>query len=379
VSKTAYQKCEILAVFSRIQEGPLDLNQQSYRRLISGQSRGFVAGLLRACLRVLSWFYLIVIMLRNLLYSKGWVKAHKANAVVISVGNITTGGTGKTPLVIWLCNLLQDKGVRCAILTRGYKLKKSRLYDEPAILTKSCPDAKVVVNRDRVAGASQAINKFDAEALVMDDGFQHRRLNRDLDIVTIDAMRPFGYEKLLPAGLLREPVVGLKRADAVVITRCDQIDAAELAALQQKIRAADANIVIAHAVHAPVCVKSVEHKQITIEQIKQRNVFAFCGIGNPDAFWGTLSKLGLNLVGSRVYNDHYHYTEDSLTDICEEARYLGANIILTTEKDWTKTGLLMPTDDIVLAYLVVGLEFLTGEDQIRDLIENALAGRFEDK
>lgn len=355
------------------------MNQQSYRRLISGQSRGLVARLLRACLRVLAWFYLMVVMLRNFLYSKRWCKIHHVHAVVISVGNITTGGTGKTPLVIWLCNLLQDKGIRCAILTRGYKLKKSRLCDEPAILTKSCPEAKVVVNPDRAAGALRAIDEFGAETLVMDDGFQHRRLNRDLDIVMIDAMRPFGYGKLLPAGLLREPLVGLKRADAVVITRCDQIDAAELAALQEKIRAANPNLLIAHAVHAPVCVKSVEHRQMTIELIKEKNVFAFCGIGNPDAFWGTLSKLGLNLVGSRVYNDHYHYTEDSLTDICEEARYLGANIILTTEKDWTKTGLLMPADDMVLAYLVVGLEFLAGENEIRDLIEYALARRSAEK
>jgi tetraacyldisaccharide 4'-kinase len=357
----------------------MELNQQSYRKLISGERRGLAAGILRFGLRAASWLYLIVIVLRNSSYCKGRSKTHRVNAAVISVGNITVGGTGKTPLVIWLCGLLRESGTFCAILTRGYKLGKSKLSDEPAILTKCCPQAKVIVNPDRLAGARQGIDEFSAKVLVLDDGFQHRRLHRDIDIVTIDAMNPFGYGKVLPAGLLREPVAEIKRADAVVITRCDQIDGAELTMIEEELRVANPNLVIACSIHAPLCARSVEHKRIAIEELKAKSVFAFCGIGNPDAFFGTISKLGLNIVGSRIYNDHYHYTQASLADICEEARYLNADIILTTDKDWTKTGLLMPAENMLLAYLAVELKFLSGEDKLKALVEDALACRSEEK
>jgi len=194
------------------------LNQQTYRKLISGQSTGWFAASSRSALGVAGAVYTIGIRLRNLLYCKGWLKAHRVNAIVFSVGNITTGGTGKTPLVIWLYNLLRQKNYGCAILTRGYKAtqnskhKTQNYFDEPAILAETCPKAKVIVNPDRVASAAAAVNKFGANVLIMDDGFQHRRLGRDLDIVTIDAMCPFGYGKLLPAGLLREPATALKKS-----------------------------------------------------------------------------------------------------------------------------------------------------------------------
>jgi tetraacyldisaccharide 4'-kinase len=184
--------------------------------------------------------YSLVVRLRNFLYSKRRLKIHTADVPVISVGNITTGGTGKTPLVIWLCNTIYQKSKiknqKCgvAILTRGYKTRGTRdegpfdfaqgrrgTTDELAILAESCPQAKVIVNPDRAAAARRAVG-FCAKVLVMDDGFQHRRLRRDLDIVTIDATCPFGYGRLLPAGLLREPVASLRRADAAVVTRCDQ-------------------------------------------------------------------------------------------------------------------------------------------------------------
>ncbi|MHC4632188.1 MAG: tetraacyldisaccharide 4'-kinase [Planctomycetota bacterium] len=149
------------------------MNQDNFRKLISGQKTGLGAGLLRLLLGVAAKGYSIVIRLRNFLYSRGWLKTHRANAPVISIGNITTGGTGKTPLVIWICRFLQNKNVSCAILTRGYKARGMSdegraTRDEPAILIESCPEAKVIVNPDRVAGAAEAVNKFGAKTLVMD-------------------------------------------------------------------------------------------------------------------------------------------------------------------------------------------------------------------
>jgi len=351
------------------------LNQNSYRRLVSGENKGFVPAIARCVLTALSWPYSMVVRLRNRLYSSGVFKTHNAEAVVISVGNITVGGTGKTPLVIWLANFLAKKNLRCAILTRGYKIKESKLSDEPAVLAKSCPDARIIVNADRIAGANEAVGKFDCHALIMDDGFQHRRMNRDIDIVTIDATRPFGYGKVLPAGLLREPISSLRRADAAVLTRCDQVSEADLTQIEGTIRQVNPDILIARSVHAPVCARSLQAGQIELEQLVGKKVFAFCGIGNPDAFFETIRRLGLKPAGTRIFNDHHPYTPDCLKDMCEEARYLGADMLLTTQKDWNKAALPEPAEGMLTAYLAVELKLLAGKEELIKLIETALAGK----
>ena len=379
------------------------MNQERYRRLVSGASSGLAAAILRCLLEVVAWFYSIVSGLRNFFYSRGCLKTYRADAAVISIGNITVGGTGKTPLVIWLFNKmtqdprLKTQDYKCAILTRGYKttqdprLKTQNYSDEPAILTESCPEARVIVNPNRVAGAAVAVDEFSTKVLIMDDGFQHRRLGRDLDIVTIDAMCPFGYGKIFPAGLLREPIAALKRADAVVITRCGQQGEAELSQLEDKLREVNPDMMIARSLHAPVCVKSIGNKEISIEELKGKKIFAFCGIGNPNAFLNTIRGLGCrrqrsyvpirhNLVGSKIYNDHHHYTNNDIADIYEEAEHLGADLILTTQKDWTKIiadcqSSIVNCQDILWAYLVIELKFIAGEDKLKRLIESALAGK----
>jgi len=347
--------------------------------------------------------------MRNFLYSNGSLKSHHVDAMVLCVGNITTGGTGKTPLVVWLCNQitqnskLKTQNCKCAILTRGYKARAQEnkdLKDEIAILAESCPEAEVIVNPDRVAGAAEAIREFDAQVFIMDDGFQHRALARDLDIVAIDATEPFGYGKMLPAGLLREPVSSLKRAGAVVITRCDQIDGAELNELEKKLRAINPDMVIARSIHAAVSVKypapsvilaqagiqkdgetkdSCLRRNDNIEQLKGKKVFAFCGIGNPDAFLNTIKNLGAELAGSKIYDDHYHYTNACLTEISEQAKGVDANLILTTQKDWTKVipNFKSQISDFKLplpfAYLAIEIKFLAGEDKLTALIKDTLA------
>ena len=353
------------------------MNQDAYRKLVSGESTGLGAGLLRFILGIAAQLYRIIISLRNFLYSKGWLKVHRANAAVISIGNITTGGTGKTPLVIRLCNFLRNSGSKCAILTRGYKADEN-YGDEPAVLAESCPEVEVVVNPDRVSGAVEAISRFGAKVLIMDDGFQHRRLGRDLDIVAIDGTVPFGYGKLLPAGLLREPVAALKRADAAVITRCDQVDEAELTQLEGKLRQINPEMVVARSVHAPVCAKSIDNREINLGELKGKKIFVFCGIGNPDAFLNTVRGLGAKLAGSKVFDDHYHYTDECLADIYEQAERLDADLILTTQKDWVSfspSSMPNASEGVNFAYLAIELRFISGEDKITQLIKNALAGR----
>jgi tetraacyldisaccharide 4'-kinase len=319
------------------------------------------------------------------MYTRGWFKTRRVNALVISVGNITTGGTGKTPLVNWLYNKtvqspkLRSHNFRCAILTRGYKTRKGMLSDEPRILAKNCPEAKVIVNPDRAAAANEAVNQWNANIIIMDDGFQHRRLYRDLDIVTIDATCPFGYGRVLPAGLLREPVTALRRADLVVITRCDKVADAELCNLEEQLHLINPSMSVTRSVHAPVCAQSFGRKEIGLEEIKGKNVFVFCGIGNPDAFLSTIRNLGFNLVGSKVYNDHHCYTNDDVADIHEEARYLSADLIMTTQKDWGKVFesdfAVLNSQDIPFTCLTVELRIVAGEDQITQLIERAFADR----
>ena len=376
------------------------MNQDDFRKLISGQKAGLGAALLRLLLGVAAGGYSIAVRLRNFLYSKEWLKVHRADAAVISIGNITVGGTGKTPLVVWLCKQIisdskfQISNSQCAILTRGYKAAQdSRLQtqdsrqktqdyrDEPAILIESCPEVKVIVNPDRVAGAAEAINKFGAKVLIMDDGFQHQRLVRDLDIITIDGIQPFGYGKMLPAGLLREPIASLKRAGAVVITRCEQVTETELSEIEKKLQLINPDVIIARSIHAPVYVKSTDNKEISLDHLKDKKIFAFCGIGNPDAFLNTIKQLGANLVGSKVYNDHHHYTKDCLADIYEQAEHLKVDLILTTQKDWTKiisdfkSQISDFESSLPFAYIGIEIKFLAGEDKLRGLIEKTLAGK----
>ena len=357
------------------------MNQRDWHNLVSGRRAGLAAAFLRLLLGIAACTYSLVIRLRNLLYSKGCLKAHRTNAAVISIGNITAGGTGKTPLVIWLCNQL-SQNYKCAILTRGYratensKLKTQNFFDEPAILAESCPDAKVIVNPDRVAGAAEAVGRFGTKVLIMDDGFQHRRLARDLDIIAIDVTRPFGYGRILPAGLLREPVAALRRADAVVITRSDQAAEAQLTRLEHKIRHIKADMIIATSIHAPVCAESADAGQISLEELKAKKIFAFCGIGNPDAFLNTIKNIGANLLGSKIFDDHHHYTDDCLAQVCEQAERLEADLVLTTQKDWAKIAPLLSVEKSPpFAYLAIEIRFSAGEDKLRRLIEDTLAGK----
>jgi len=261
----------------------------------------------------------------------------------------------------------------------GKKYAKRNIeIDEPAILAESCPEVKVIVNPDRVAGAIEAISKFGAEVLIMDDGFQHRGLARDLDIVAIDGTQPFGYGRMLPAGLLREPIASLKRAGAVVITRCDQVTETELSEIEKKLSAISPNMIIARSIHAPAYVKTTDNKEISLDHLKGKKIFAFCGIGNPGAFLNTIKSLSCDLAGEKIYNDHYHYTNDCLADIYEQAECLKADLILTTQKDWTKIKrLALLKKDIPLGYIGIEIKFLAGEDKLRDLIEKTLAGKIQ--
>ena len=349
------------------------MDQNAYRNLVAGTDKSWGKKTLRLSLKTVSCAYSAAVRCRNWMYDKHLLKSHRCESSVISIGNITTGGTGKTPLVIWLCKHLNEKEQNTAVLTRGYKTEHGKLTDEPAILAKSCGQASVIVDSDRVRGAQKAITQSNARVLVLDDGFQHRRLRRDLDIIAIDGTCAFGYEKILPAGFLREPLKGLKRADAVVITRYEQASPETTDGIIERIKKINPNILIAKALHEHPFAVMIKGQKLTIEQLREKNIYAFCGIGNPDAFMNNLKNLGLNVVGHKIYNDHHNYSENDITDIYEEARYMDADVVLSTEKDWVKTALLVkPQSDIIFAYLALKLRFIEGGDELKQLVDRTV-------
>lgn len=317
--------------------------------------------------------------LRNLLFAIGVLRRHTVSVPVISIGNITAGGTGKTPLVIWLCNYLRNKGIHSSILTRGYKSHPGQITDEPALLARACPDTDVIVNPNRVAGAKKAISAYQAQALVLDDGFQHQHLKRNLDIVAVDATCPFGYGRVLPAGLLREPKSGLSRADAIIITRFDQADAEQVQQLEKEIQTLVPEIPIAKARHKHTGAITFQNEKLDLDELRSKKIFAFCGIGNPNAFLSCLVKNGLTLSGSQTFDDHHAYTQEEMRQIFEHAQSCEADTILCTQKDWVKSALLSPEiAGMVFAYLAMELDFHEGLDRIMALIDNLFVNELKE-
>ncbi len=358
------------------------MNQNAYRMLISGQNRSWKAKILRGLLAAAAIPYGFAIWIRNLLYDAGIAQSRRLSIPVISVGNLTTGGTGKTPLVIWLCRYLTQKSIRCAVLTRGYKTDGSQetMTDEPAMLAKSCPGIEVIVNPNRVAGARKAIQEFSAEVLVLDDGFQHRRMGRDLNILAIDATCPFGYGKLLPAGMLREPISSVGRADAVVITRFDQTDAEQIDSLKNQIRRYRPDMPVAYAAHRLTHWVSLSQGTIPLERIRGKKLYAFCGIGNPQAFVHCLKQNGLNVVGSRFFNDHHPFALPDIEQIAAKMSACGAELAVCTQKDWVKAALLCKQyNPARFGAVLMELDFAADGGTITALLDNLVTPLMEKK
>lgn len=353
------------------------MNQYRFHQVISGKAKGLGPDIIRSLLRPLAMGYGLGIRFRNRLYDKEILKKHRVSRPVICVGNLTTGGTGKTPLVAWLCTYLaqfrHQRSLRSAILTRGYKNQEDQT-DETALLENKC-NVRVIVNSDRVTGAHQAIALDVVDVLIMDDGFQHRRLSHDLDIIAIDATNPFGYNRLLPAGLLREPISALKRAQCVVITRCDQVPASELDTLEKTLISINSNLVTARSVHTPIKVRFLNESEVPIEHLKGKRLFAFCGIGNPNAFFSTVRQIGATIVGTRVFNDHYHCVLSDIDTLHRQALAVDAEMLLTTEKNFFDVQNVKITPYLPMGYLSVDLTFIQGEDRVKELIEATLNGK----
>ncbi len=277
--------------------------------------------------------YAQITSLRRKMYASGTLSSKAAGVPVIAVGNITTGGTGKTPMVAWIVSQLQQMGAKPAVLMRGYK-SKGGLSDEAELLSQTA-GCNVIANPDRVKGAATAVADG-ANVLVMDDGFQHLKLKRDLDIVLIDATCPFGFGHVLPRGLLREPLRALSDADAIVITRCEAAEENELASLREKLAKLAPGTSLHEAVHQPLHFIGPGGEQHPLTAIDGRKVFELCGIGNPGAFIATLKNLGVRTVGRAILTDHVEYSPQVIEPIRDELAICQPELIVTTQKDYVK-------------------------------------------
>lgn len=314
------------------------MNEQSFRELMSGRSRGPAATLLRGLLWTCSWPYAAAIWLRNQWYDRRSKAASIVGVPVIAVGNLTTGGTGKTPVVAWLVQHLAADGRRPGIVSRGYGADETGENDESRVLRLVCPGVPHQQNPDRVAAARTLVAEHGVDVIVCDDAFQHRRIARDLNIVLIDATNPFGFGHLLPRGLLREPVSSLQRASLVWITRSDHVHEDTLASIETRIQRTHPDLQdrISRVCFEPTTLLNKAGDRLPLSQVQGTRAVIVTAIGNPAAFEETCRRLGASIAARKFFPDHHLFTAHDLNDIQHLAREVHADLILTTLKDLVK-------------------------------------------
>jgi len=306
--------------------------------LVSAKTRGPLSSILRAFLFLLSLVYGLIVIILAGFYRKRPVRFA---AKVISVGNITLGGTGKTAFVEYLAGKLNLQKKKIAILSRGYKRNLKRkgaqaMGDEPAMLEKKLPFARVIVDKNRVNSAFKAINDYALDTLILDDGLQQWRIFKDLEIVTIDISDPFGNYRMLPAGFLREPIGALKRADVFVLTQCGF--GRDISDLIARLKRINSRALIVESTHQPVGFSRIDNPDelLSLDTFKGANAVIFSGIGNPGGFENSVHALGINIARSIRFGDHHDYTHNEIYDIISQAQQNKQELIITTAKDAVK-------------------------------------------
>jgi len=362
--------------------------------------RGKVPSLFRSLFFILSQFYFLAIEVRWLIYRLKLAPQTRMACTVISVGNITWGGTGKTPAVTIIANRLREVGKRVTVLSRGYGRKKKdrksdilvvcngkkllassdEAGDEPYLLSKTLAGIPIIVGKNRIKSGKYAIDRFGTQVLVLDDGFQYWPLKRDLDIVTLDCSNPYGNGYLIPRGSLREPISHLSRADIFLLTRTDLVSRNDLDSLIGELETLNPNCVILESIHSPRYLKSAfSGEKKGLDFVNGKKVVAFSSIGNPYSFEKTLEGLGAKIVKNFRFPDHHNYVRSDLRKIeatCKTDIEGPEAIAVTTEKDGVRLETVVsPEADRHLWeiwILKVELEIVQGKEKWLEKIESYL-------
>ncbi len=345
------------------------------RAAISGVDRSWSAAAARAVAAGVEPAYAAVMRVRNRLYDRGIKRAHDLGRPTVSVGNLTTGGTGKTPVVAWLARRLVDRGRRPAVLLRGYGAGGGE-SDEARLLAADLGDAVPVrADPSRVAAAAALLaERPDVDVFLLDDAFQHRRAARAFDLVLVSAAEPFGYGHVLPRGLLREPRSGLARADALLLTRCDAAAADVRRDIERDLRRNNSAAPIYRSDHVHTGLWDAAAGDTgSIDALDREPFFAVAGIGDPETLDGQLRRFGRTYVGHRWYPDHHRYTTGDVADLRSAA---GGARLVTTDKDWVKLAGVLGPEPVGVSVLRLAVRF-RGDDEAALLGQIVAAIPFE--
>lgn len=361
------------------------------KELVDGKRNKLLDKLLLLILNFLEQVYKLLLFFRKILYSSGLIKKTKLEPVLISIGNITAGGTGKTPVVKYLAGGLNNKGINTAVVSRGYGSEtegpllvsdgcvETASYeeagDEALMLSRLMEGFPVAIGKKRAAAGRLVQERFKPDLILLDDAFQHWQLARDIDIVVIDGLNPFANRHLLPRGYLREPLTALNRGDIFIITRADLIAESQLQKIKEEISKYNKTPLIYTAVYKSVYLRFLDIAgKSSVEPVVShtaRKILAFSGLGNPASFYQTLNKNGFNVAEMIEYPDHYRYQEDDFDYIGRKASEEGIKLVLTTEKDAVKFKDKMISSlklqGISLAVLGIELEINNGADLLDKL------------
>lgn len=334
--------------------------------LMTDKRSGAIADALKIALYAASLAYALAIRVRVLLYRLDIFRANKVPIKIVSVGNITLGGTGKTPFVIWLARLARERLYReVSVLIRGYG------WDEQAMLKYSLAEIPVLVGEDRTRLARKAIKLYGSRLAILDDGFQHWELSRDLNIVLIDSRNPFGNGHLFPRGILREPKQAISRADIVVFTKVDKA-LYDIEKIKEELKRVKGSLRFMEAKHSPKCVYDIKTKRVyNLGYLELKRVILVSAIGDPGYFEETAKGLKAKIVEHIIFPDHHNYTDDDISKIIKRCDERSFDMVLITDKDAVKFNRMhLSFGNYSMMVLSVEMEILKGEEILIDRLNS---------
>lgn len=348
----------------------------------------FLLGFLKA----ISFVFLSIVSIRYLLYKTGLLRRYPLGIQVISIGNVTAGGTGKTPVTEIFARTLASQGRKVAILSRGYRRKEAPFWqrvfsqvvnpplvvsdgkhvlldsetggDEPYMLASNLPGVAVVVDRNRVKAGRYAINRLGCDTIILDDGFQYQKLKHSIEVVLVDSTNPFGNGNMLPRGILREPARNLKRADIIFLTKCR----GDVSAVKDEIRKYNTTAEIVECNHTPKVLKDVwSREEYPLDWLKGKTLCTLSGIASPKGFENSLRHLGSKVVWCERYADHHRYASSEILYALNRSADMDADALVTTEKDAVRFP-RFETSPVKCLYLRIAIEILSGAENFDSII-----------